>query len=280
MRFPPGLFCFRWLPWRLIPFGLLPAVAVALDAGAAGPDWEAPPERQRQGQFWRYHWYERGLTNGNPAYERRFRVNSAEAVLHPEFGRRVEARENGLMLIRTEEDLFHLVWNTAMLPAQREVAVRAAVRFKDSPNLVFLTAATGGLEIPDRPGVQVVLFAPHDQPVPFWSRAGQRKTCHLDLDVAPERIERAELHVVTWTGGAGTIKDYFKLNGVHYPVAEGDRHELVYSRVPVAAEHLRRGLNRIERLSDTDHHGIEIIHPGPALMVRCGGGEPCGTATP
>lgn len=457
MPSPPGLSGFRWLAWRLIPFRLLPAVVVALDAGAAGPAWEAPPERQRQGQFWRYHWYERGLTNGNPAYERRFRVNSPEAVLHPEFGRRVEARENGLMLIRAEEDLFRLtgaefyceawgghpgtagkritvngratcwlprvgteeghctyfypavplqrtdlvngynavqfavdqgstfwghmlvdnaalrvaltndhpdlrslgladftvgvratplttgegfrltleppremtariasvdfqgwyhgydengdlrrsdwhgftkhrtpvgtlgmvvsepftlVWSTALLPAQRDVAVRAAVRFKGSPNLVFLTAATGGLEIPDRPGVQVVLFAPHDQPVPFWSRAGQRKTCHLDLEVAPERIEQAELQVVTWTGGAGTIKDYFKLNGVHYPVAEGDRHELVYSRLPVAAGHLRRGLNRIELLSDTDHHGIEIIQPGPALMVRYRGSGPSGTATP
>ena len=102
----------------------------------------------------------------------------------------------------------------------------------------------------------------------FWSRADQPKTCHIDLDVDPARIESAELHVVTWTGGAGTVKEYFKVNGVHYPVAEGVRHELVYSRLPVEPRNLRRGLNRIELLSDTEHHGIEVIHPGPALAVR------------
>gem|GEM_PF-3578016 len=61
------------------------------------------------GRFWRLHWYERGLTNCNPGYDRRFRINAPEAVLHPQFGHRVEARENGLMLIRAEEDLFQLV---------------------------------------------------------------------------------------------------------------------------------------------------------------------------
>lgn len=416
----------------------------ALEAASA-PGWESPPAQQKQGQFWRYHWYERGLTNGNPGFERRFRVNSPEVSLHPSFGRRVEARENGMMLIGVEEDLFlisaaelyceawgghpgtankritingrstyplprvgaeeghctyfypsvplkltdlvngynaiqfaldqgttfwgHMIvdnaairvaltnshpdlgklgltgfsasvnterltgsegfrltlacladdaaqiaevdyqgwyygydengnlqrqdwhgftcarwpvatlgtatkppfavkWNTSLLPAQKEVAVRAAIRFKNRTNLVFLTSATVGLAIPERAGSQVVLFAPHDLPDHFWSRANQIKTCNLDLDLDPARIEKAELHTVTWTGGAGTVKEYFKLNGVHYLVAEGARHELVYSHPSVDPKTLKRGLNRIELLSNTEHHGIEMILPGPALMVR------------
>jgi hypothetical protein len=163
---------------------------------------------------------------------------------------------------------FAVNWDTSMLPTQSNVAVRAAVRFKADTNLVFLTHASPGLAIPPRSGATVVLFAPHDLPDHFWSRAGQRKTCHFDLDLDPARIEKAELHVVTWTGGAGTVREYFKLNGVHYPVAEGDRHELVYSRLPVDPKNLKRSLNRIELLSDTEHHGIEVIYPGPALMVR------------
>jgi hypothetical protein len=159
-------------------------------------------------------------------------------------------------------------WDTSMLPAQKDAAVRAVVRFKADTNLVFLTAATGGLEIAERAQAHVVLFAPHDLPGHFWSRAKQLKTCALDLDLDPARIEQAELHVVTWTGGAGTVKEYFKLNGVHYPVAEGDKHVLEYTRLPVAPKNLKRGLNRIELLSDTEHHGIEVIYPGPALMVR------------
>ncbi|MCU0917906.1 MAG: hypothetical protein MUC88_25590 [Planctomycetes bacterium] len=49
-------------------------------------------------------------------------------------------------------------WDTAMLPAQKEVAVRAAVRFKDLPGLVYLTSARRGLEIAPRtsPGERTV----------------------------------------------------------------------------------------------------------------------------
>ncbi len=146
--------------------------------------------------------------------------------------------------------------------------MRAIVRFKDDPGLVFLTAATADLEIRERQGVHVVLFAPHDLPDHFWSRVSELKTCHLDLDLDPSRIEQAELHAVAWTAGAGNVKEYFRLNGVHYPVAEGSNHEFMYVRLPVNPRNLRRGLNRIELLSDTDHHGIEIIYPGPALAVR------------
>jgi hypothetical protein len=104
--------------------------------------------------------------------------------------------------------------------------------------------------------------------VPFWSRDGQRKTCTIDLGSASGRIQKAELHVVAWTGGPGKVRDYFKLNGHHYPVAEGSAHDLVYSVLPVAPENLVRGLNTIELLSDTEHHGVEICLPGPALALR------------
>jgi hypothetical protein len=411
----------------------------------AAPSWDAPPARQKQGQFWRWHWYARGLTNGNPAYESRFRVNAPEISLHPTFGRRVEPRENGMMLVRAEEDLFlltaaefyceawgghpgtadkritvngrstyylpragteeghctyfypsvplklsdlvngydavqfavdqgatfwghmlvdnaairvaltnghpdltrlgladfnatvkvdpqqgkeryalsvtvsaevaaqiadvdfqgwyygydengnlqrqdwhgftknrlpaatlgsvsqppfSLLWDTSLLPAQKDVAVRAAIRFRANTNLFFLTAATTGLEIAPRARSAVTLFAPHDLPDHFWSRVKQLKTCHLDIDLDPARIEAAVLHTITWTGGPGSVRDYFKLNGTHYPVAEGDRHELMYTRLVVDPRTLKRGLNRVELLSDTEHHGIEVIYPGPALMVR------------
>lgn len=414
---------------------------------AASLSWEAPPERQTCGQFWRYHWYERGLSNANPAYEARFRINSPEVVLHPQFGRRTEARENGLMLIKAEEDLFQLTgaelylemwgghpgtankrvmvngrglyrlpqvgteeghctyfyptvplkihdlvngydafqfaldqgttfwghalidnaalrvaltnrhsdlvrlglaefqaevkaeslrgqegfalklevaaealpliasvdfqgwyegydengnlkpldwhgftkqrlptatlgwvtdppfeinWDTSMLPAQKQVAVRAVIRFRADPNLVFVTAATRRLEIAERERAKVIFLAPHDLPAPFWSRAGRKRTCSFELDFQPEHLERAELHIVTWTGGSGSIKEYFKLNGVHYPVAEGARHELLYCRLPVEVKNLRRGRNLVELLSDTEHHGIEVIFPGPVLAVRRG----------
>jgi hypothetical protein len=174
----------RFSIWPLVALGGLASV---FTVGAA-PAWEAPPAQQKQGQFWRWNWYERGLTNGNPACETRFRVNAPAISLHPTFGRRVEPRENGMRLIKAEEDLF------------------------------MLTAA--------------------------------------------------EFYCEGWGGHPGTVKEYFTLNGVHDPVAEGSRHELIYSGLPVDPKTLRRGLNRIVLLSDIEHHGIEVIYPGPALVVR------------
>ena len=424
-------------PTQLLCIGL--ALSVLTSAAEPGRDGA-----QAAGQFWRLHWYERGLAHGNPAYDGRFRVNSPEVVLHPEFGKRVEARENGLMLIQAEEDLSQLTaaelylemwgghpgsankrvtvngrstyflrqvgteelhctysypvialkitdlvngynacqfaldqgrtfwghmivdnaclkialtnghpdlvsaglsgfrasviaqplpgaaeafalrlectdparvawveyqgyyfaydengntlttdwhgftkarqpvailgraekapyrvdWTTAMLPAQTDVLVRAVVHFQGQSNLIYRTLSTGGLDIPERPSSQVTLYSSHDLPTDFWSRVGRKKSCTIYVDVPPSRVEKAELHVCAWTGGAGTVKDYFKLNGHHFPVAEAARHELVYSRLEVPRDVLRQGINQIELLSDTEHHGIEILLPGPGLMVR------------
>jgi hypothetical protein len=163
---------------------------------------------------------------------------------------------------------FEVKWDTSMLTAQTNVAVRAAIRFKSDTNLVFLTLAEPGLQIRERENSRGILIAPHDLPDHFWSRANQLKTCTLDVDIDPDRIEKVELHMITWTGGAGTVKEYFKINGTHYPVAEGSRHELSYSRLSVDPKSLKRGQNKVELLSDTEHHGIEVIYPGPALAIR------------
>jgi hypothetical protein len=163
---------------------------------------------------------------------------------------------------------FELAWDTRMIPTQADVAVRALVTFHNKPGLIYRTPAAGGLGIPERPNANVTLHHATELPAPFWVRDGQRKTCVIELDHDPASIENAELHVVVWTGGAGTIKDYFTLNGQPLPVAEGEDHRTVYSRMPIAPALLRRGKNEISLSSDTKHHGIEILLPGPALVVR------------
>jgi hypothetical protein len=423
----------------------LPCLLLCITANALAvevpPSWSLPPAQQKTGVWWREHWYERGAENHNPAYEKRLRVNPPEVVLHEEYGKRVEARENGLMLIEANESLFsiqgaelamemwgghpgtegkrvtlngrrtyplpfmgteqghctyshpvlplkkgdlvngwnavqlaldqgttfwgHMMvdeavlrmalkpdhqdiaelqsfdakveaiaandamqltlkcdaawlpriasvhyqawyagydengdtrftdwhgftknrvpeayaaqsieapfaasWDTSMLPAQKNVALRAIVRLKDQPSLAYVTAATTALSIADRAESNVHLHLAHDLPISFWARAKQHKRCHIHVDVAPEKIEAAELHVVAWTGGPGTVKDYFTLNGKHLAIADGEEHEPLYSRVKLTAKDLRQGDNEIILHSDTLHHGIEIVAPGPALIIR------------
>jgi hypothetical protein len=163
---------------------------------------------------------------------------------------------------------FRVKWDTSMLPAQPGVAVRAVVRFKSAPDLIYRTPVREGLEIAARPGVAVGVFGLQELPSRFWSRANRPKSAVIPLPMEPAQIERAELHTTAWAGGPGEVKEYFKLNGRHFAVADGSDHRTHYTVFPVEAALLRRGDNTVEVLSDTVHHGIEILKPGPALVVR------------
>jgi hypothetical protein len=163
---------------------------------------------------------------------------------------------------------FAVRWDVSMLPDQETIGVRAIVRFRDRPHLLFATAPLTNVRMPRDPQSHVALHLSNDQPAEFWSRANERKSCTIPLDLDPRRIERAELHVVVWDGGAGDVKDYFTLNGHPLAVAGTGRHDVRYSRVPIPPTILKQGANRIELLSSTDHHGIEVLRPGPALMLR------------
>jgi hypothetical protein len=181
-------------------------------------------------------------------------------------------REPVAHLGTASEPPFRIGWDTSMLPTQDGMSVRALVRFEGHPELQYVTPTTDGLVITARPESRVSIHHCTDLPKPFWSRAGERRTCRIDLDVDPGEIERADLNVVLWDGGRGTIDAYFTLNGTPLEVAGEGAHDVLYRVVPLEPSILRRGSNRVELLSDTDHHGIEILLPGPALVVRRRGG--------
>jgi hypothetical protein len=163
---------------------------------------------------------------------------------------------------------FAVDWDTTMLQEQQEMAVRAIVHFKEQPAFTYVTPVIGGLYATKPKGTRVALYPSRDLPVPFWSRAKQKKTCTIDLDVDPARIERAELNVVVWDGGAGSGQDYFTLNGAPLAVAGSGKHDVLYRQIQIDPKLLKRGANRLELLSDTEEHGLEILLPGPALMIR------------
>jgi hypothetical protein len=145
--------------------------------------------------------------------------------------------------------------------------VEAVVAFKDTPGLTYRTApAAAPAIVHDR--AEVRLYPAADLPAPFWSRAGNVQRCRLPLDVAPEDIERAEMHVVIWDGGRGSVADPFTLNGRPLDVAGAGDHDVLYRRSTLEPAWLRRGDNEIVLHSDTEHHGIEVLLPGPALVVR------------
>jgi hypothetical protein len=162
---------------------------------------------------------------------------------------------------------FTLVWDTRMVPTQdRPMALRALVHLRGG--LHYWTPVLDGLIFPKgRSGVR--MYPCSDMPAPFWSRASEAKTATVTLPQDLPGVESARLVVKVWDGGEGAVKDHFQINGHPYPITSGRAiHDVVHTNVEVEPAHLKPGANTFTLLSDTDHHGIEVLLPGPCLLVR------------
>lgn len=162
---------------------------------------------------------------------------------------------------------FRVEWDLSMIPDQKDMAVRAIIHFKGRPDLTAITPQLKGLSTPMR-NAKVKLFASKDLPHPFWSRDGHEKTCAIEVNVDPRNVERAELHLNLWDGGRGKVVHPITLNGHPLEAAGEGKHDLIYRVIPIAPEFLEKGRNSFNVLSDTPDHGIEVLLPGPTLVVR------------
>jgi hypothetical protein len=162
---------------------------------------------------------------------------------------------------------FAAVWDTRMVPDQRaSMLVRALLHYRSGFHR--WSRVSRGIVLPARRERVKLLFL-KGLPKPFWSRMGRRLGGDFVLSVAPNRIRKSELLVKIWDGGEGSIRDPFTLNGHAYRIVTGRAiHDVVFARADVAIEHLRRGANKVEVVSDTEHHGIEVLLPGPCLVIR------------
>jgi hypothetical protein len=160
---------------------------------------------------------------------------------------------------------FEILWDVSMIPEQKDIAIMAVLHFKEQENIVYNTPTVNGLQILKED--KVTIYCSKDLPKPFWSRANQKKNCTIELNIQPHKIERAELHVVLWDGGCGNVDSPFILNGHPLSVAGEGRHDVIYRKVALDPK-LLRTRNEISLLSDTEHHGIEILSPGPMLVIR------------
>jgi hypothetical protein len=164
---------------------------------------------------------------------------------------------------------FSLTWDTSMIPSQSEpMAIKALVHLKEG--FYYWTEVLDGLIFPAQRN-NVELYKCTVLPKPFWSRASRTVTATINLPLSPVNAKSARLKVRVWDGGEGTVKEHFKINGHPYSITSGQaNHDLVFTNVGVNVEHLKRGSNTLTLLSDTEHHGIEVLLPGPCLLLRYG----------
>ena len=164
---------------------------------------------------------------------------------------------------------YELTWDTSMIPSQSgPMAIKALVYLKGG--FCYWTEVLDDLVFPaDRNKVE--LYKCDVLPKPFWSRASNPATATVNLPHNLADVQSARLMIRVWDGGEGTVKEHFKINGRPYSITSGKaNHDLVLTNVEVDINHLRAGENIFTLLSDTEHHGIEVLLPGPCLVLRYG----------
>jgi hypothetical protein len=174
---------------------------------------------------------------------------------------------------------FAVTWDTSMIPSQSgPMALKARVHLREGFN--YQTEVLDGLVFPaGSPGDslrrnRVELYKCDELPKPFWSRASNLQTATISLPHNLADVESARLMIRVWDGGEGTVKEPFKINGHPYSITSGKAiHDLVFTNVEVDIRHLKAGANTLTLLSDTEHHGIEVLLPGPCLVLRYGKSE-------
>ncbi len=157
---------------------------------------------------------------------------------------------------------YRIRWDTRRVPDQSGIQVLA--RIQDSGGVWYVTEPVGDLTL-SRAHSLVRFYKPSQVPERFWVRA-RRSMSSVVVIPGGEPLERAveaTVHLRTWNGA----REIFTLNGFSAPIGGGD-HVYADTVVQVPGGVLRVGENRFEFRSDTDHHGPEILWPGPSLTVR------------
>ncbi|MHC4693117.1 MAG: hypothetical protein ACYS67_10285 [Planctomycetota bacterium] len=162
---------------------------------------------------------------------------------------------------------FRVKWDTTMVPSQPSpMAICAVIKMKGGFNYVTETLDDLTFRVGRN---RVVMYRCSSIPTPFWSRDSKQKKVVIKLPKDISSLKRAKLMIKIWDGGEGKVKEPFKINGHPYSITSGKAiHDVVFTIAEVNPKHLKPGRNQISLLSDTEHHGIEVLLPGPALIAR------------
>lgn len=154
-----------------------------------------------------------------------------------------------------------LRWDTRFVPNQSGIKLIARIRGADG--MWFVTEPVEGLSLP-RGGRMVALLKPRNVPEKFWRPWGEG-ACRFVVpdEVEPSRIIDARIHWRTWAEKPGE----WSLNGARGSTGGGD-HEYAFEDFPVAPEALTPGSHELTVTLESEHHGVEVLWPGPMITVE------------
>jgi hypothetical protein len=162
---------------------------------------------------------------------------------------------------------YSIVWNTEWVPDQSDGAVSLIARIRNDQGYWYVTDVVSNLTL-SRSGYSVQLFKPQNVPERFWVRNGQINSSIVNIPTLLEATE-AKVHIRTWNGNEKNASFYTRVNSTDL-TAYGKDHFFSYDIVDIPINSLSTGNNTITFQSSTADHGIEVLWPGPAIMVKYG----------
>ena len=162
---------------------------------------------------------------------------------------------------------YQVTWDTRWVPDQAAGQVKLIARIRDNNGYWYVTDEVRNLTL-KRTDFSVKFYKPFGVPQKYWVRAGQVKYSKVNIPTL-SAATAAVMHVATWNGNDGTDDFYNKINSWKAP-KYGSNHFYSYDQITVPVSALKTGDNTFAFGSSTTHHGIEIMWPGPAILVRYG----------
>jgi CubicO group peptidase (beta-lactamase class C family) len=204
-------------------------------------------------------WYEGDDENGDGVY-----ADWHGGYHQPEKGSPAELRGHAGSIAGPP---WRLQWDTTWVPDQPAASIKLIARVRDREGVWTVTQPVEGLSLA-RSDQRVVLYRASEVPERFGVRTGRKEACSIAIpsDAPLDRAGEAVLSLRTWHGWDGHHEPW-RLNGQAFPI-EGKNHHYDFDLLKVPTTLLRAGKNAFEIQSQTEHHMLEVLWPGPSLIVR------------
>jgi hypothetical protein len=166
---------------------------------------------------------------------------------------------------------YHLTWDTRFVPDQETAGISLVARIRDKSGIWYVTDIVDNIHLERPDTLSVRMYTSYDIPEKFTVRAGKTLSCKNEIETLDKAIG-CRLYHRTWNAGddhaaGGHIDKPLSINGRHFK-CYGKNHFYALSTVEIPVSNLIWGINEIAYTSDTEHHGIEILWPGPAFIIR------------
>ncbi|MCC6396383.1 MAG: immunoglobulin domain-containing protein, partial [Bacteroidetes bacterium] len=172
---------------------------------------------------------------------------------------------------------WQVTWNTQYVPDQAAGSIKMLARIRNSNGVWYVSPEVTGLTL-QRSGSYVRLYKPTDMPERAWAR-GDVGVINIHVNIpGGDNVANASSavgFVRTWNGAdiarEPSDYNYRRFNGWDDGAYGGNHfYSLDIRTYPTST--LLSGTNTFTFYSSNIlHHGIEILWPGPGLIVRYGG---------